>query len=97
MAVGGIVVRVVPGQNDALRARLLGLPGVEIATETDEGFAVVLEGETANEQRQRHEMIVSFPEVTEALVAFQAVEESREGSGAERRGAASPTGSTEEE
>jgi nitrate reductase NapAB chaperone NapD len=75
MAVGGIVVRVEPGLNDQLRARLLGVPGVEIASETDEGFALVLVGETANEQRERHEMIASFPEVTEALVAFQAVEE----------------------
>jgi nitrate reductase NapAB chaperone NapD len=74
-AVGGIVVRVKPGYNDELRPRLLALPGVEIATETDEGFAIVLEGETANEQRERHDLIAGFPEVTEALVAFQAVEE----------------------
>jgi nitrate reductase NapAB chaperone NapD len=76
MPVGGIVVRVKPGQNDQLRRRLEGVPGVEIATETEEGFAVVLEGETASEQHERHERIASFPEVTEALVAFQSVEES---------------------
>lgn len=79
MFIGGIVVRVRPGQNEQLRARLERMQGVAIASATDEGFAVVLEGDSAREQRRRHERIAGFPEVTEALVAFQAVDNDEEG------------------
>ncbi len=69
--IGSLVVRVQPGSHPTVLSRLEAIPGVEIADQTAEGFAVVLEARTAKQQRIRHEEIAGWPEVIEALVVFQ--------------------------
>jgi nitrate reductase NapD len=39
--IASAVVRALPGRKDALRARMLGLPGVEIHAETPDGRFIV--------------------------------------------------------
>lgn len=77
MPIGGIVVRVLPrfrARIDALEHRLSRLPGVEVTSITDEGLALVMETETVGQQRELHEQITRWPEVEQALVAFQSRE-----------------------
>ena len=71
MFIGGVVVRVQPAAAREVEVSLRALPGVQIADSTEEGFALVLEGETPKQQRQRHEAIEQWPGVEQVRLVFQ--------------------------
>ncbi len=74
MPIGGIVIRVKPGQAQIVARRLRELPDVEVASITDQGLALVLAADTVKAQKLRHDDISGWPEVEEARVVFQSSE-----------------------
>ncbi|MDJ0762696.1 MAG: chaperone NapD [Myxococcota bacterium] len=74
MRFGGIVVQVRPGAVDQVAQRVAGMSGVEIASQTDEGLALVISGSSPAVQEERHRTIAALPGVVLASVVFQSCE-----------------------
>ncbi len=74
MPVAGVVVRIRDGAGIKVASLLDELDGVEVVEQTDDGFALVIEADTARQQRELHERIADWSEVEQASVVLQSGE-----------------------
>ncbi len=74
MPVAGVVVRIRDGAGSKVASLLDELDGVEVVEQTDDGFALVIEADTARQQRELHERIADWSEVEQASVVLQSGE-----------------------
>lgn len=70
--IGALLVRIDPRVRKRVRSRLTSMAGAEIVAEQDDGFAVLLESESARKQACKHEEIAGWFGVQDAQVVFGA-------------------------
>ncbi len=74
MPVAGVVVRIRDGAAGQVATLLEALEGVEVVEQTDDGFALVIEADTARQQRALHERIADWSGVEQASLVLQSCE-----------------------
>lgn len=77
--ISGLLVHALPGKLDAVRARLLQLPGVEIHAASPEGRLVVtLENASDREMADTFERVQSLPDVLSASLIYHHSEDTEQ-------------------